>query len=85
MDLMKLTYLAMIKIKKKKQICGTYKPTPERILYIAQAYREGLNTKEVHSSKIDPWFLEQIKQIVEIENSLIKVMVNQKITMNFFY
>ena len=61
--------LTMIKIKKKKQ----YTVTPERILYIAQAYREGLNTKEIHSlSKIDPWFLEQIKEIVEIENSLIK-------------
>ena len=62
------------KNKEKETIYAALtKPTPERILYIAQAYREGLNTKEIHSlSKIDPWFLEQIKQIVEIENSLIK-------------
>ncbi len=49
------------------------KPTPERILYVAQAYREGLSTKDIHSlSKIDPWFLKQIKELVIIENALIK-------------
>jgi len=48
-------------------------PTPERILYIAQAYREGLNTEEIQTlSNIDPWFLEQIKELVDIERSLIK-------------
>ena len=47
------------------------RPCPERILYIAQAYREGFTVKEIHeASKIDPWFLEQIEEIVNIENSI---------------
>ena len=38
------------KNKEKETIYAALtKPTPERILYIAQAYREGLNTKEIHS------------------------------------
>ncbi len=45
--------------------------TPERILNIAQAFRFGLTVAEIHAaSKIDPWFLEQIKAIVETENKV---------------
>ncbi|PPR16998.1 MAG: Carbamoyl-phosphate synthase large chain [Alphaproteobacteria bacterium MarineAlpha9_Bin3] len=47
------------------------RPTPERILYIAQAFREGFNLDEIFDcSKIDPWFLGQIKEIVEIEKAI---------------
>ena len=62
------------KNKEKETIYAALtKPTPERILYIAQAYREGLKTEEIHSlSKIDPWFLDQIEEIIEIEKSLLK-------------
>ena len=43
-------------------------PTPERILVIAQAFREGLSLERIHSvTKYDPWFLEQIEQIIETE------------------
>ena len=42
--------------------------TPERILVIAQAFRAGLSIDDVHAaSKVDPWFLEQIRDIVEAE------------------
>ncbi|MGY8976317.1 MAG: carbamoyl-phosphate synthase large subunit, partial [Alphaproteobacteria bacterium] len=47
------------------------RPCPERILYVAQAFREGFLSEEVHEhSKIDPWFLEQIKEIIDIESSI---------------
>ena len=47
------------------------RPTPERILYVAQAFREGFHLDEIFDcSKIDPWFLKQIEEIVEIEKAI---------------
>ena len=47
------------------------RPTPERILYVAQAFREGINLEEIFDcSKIDPWFLKQIEEIIEIEKAI---------------
>ncbi len=44
------------------------KPTPDRLLTIAQAYRHGLTTPEIHAAcKYDPWFLEEIRKIVARE------------------
>jgi len=44
------------------------KPTHDRLLVIAQAFRHGLSVAEVQqASKYDPWFLEQIKAIVDKE------------------
>ncbi len=44
------------------------RPNEKRLLYIAQAFREGYGVDEIFSlSKIDPWFLRQIEQIVEME------------------
>ncbi len=49
----------------KKQLS---KRTPKRILYIAQAFREGMSMKEVAKlTEWDPWFLSQIKNIVDTE------------------
>ena len=43
-------------------------PTPDRLRMVAQALRLGLTLEEVHEgSKIDPWFLEQFKAIVDME------------------
>jgi len=47
------------------------KPVPDRILTVAQAFRHGLSVKEVHSAcKIDPWFLEQVAEIVRVEETV---------------
>ncbi len=47
------------------------KPTPDRLLVAAQAFRHGMSLEEIHShTKYDPWFLEQIRGIVEAENRL---------------
>jgi carbamoyl-phosphate synthase large subunit len=44
------------------------KPTPDRLLVIAQAFRHGLSVAEVQAAcKYDPWFLEQIQAIVAAE------------------
>ena len=46
-------------------------PNWERIWYIADGFRLGMSVDEVFSlSKIDPWFLHQIKQIVDMEKYL---------------
>ena len=42
---------------------------PLRILYVADAFRKGLGLKEIHNlCKIDPWFLKQIQEIVDMES-----------------
>jgi carbamoyl-phosphate synthase large subunit len=47
------------------------RPTPDRLLLIAQAYRHGLTTPEIHAAcKYDPWFLEEIRQIVAAEEQV---------------
>ncbi|MHC5307828.1 carbamoyl-phosphate synthase large subunit [Bartonella sp. LJL80] len=43
-------------------------PTPDRLRYVAQAMRMGMPLAEIHQiSKIDPWFLEQMAGIVDME------------------
>jgi carbamoyl-phosphate synthase large subunit len=47
------------------------RPTPDRLLYVAQAMRAGLSDDEIHlACKIDPWFLRQIRGIVRVEEEL---------------
>ena len=46
-------------------------PGPDRLLYVADAFRYGMTLAEVHdSSKIDPWFLAQIEDLILTEKSL---------------
>ncbi|HUF80674.1 MAG TPA: carbamoyl-phosphate synthase large subunit, partial [Burkholderiales bacterium] len=46
-------------------------PGPERIYYVADAFRCGMTVEEVHQlSHIDPWFLAQIEDIVRQEQAL---------------
>jgi len=46
-------------------------PNSERIWFIAQAFRERLSIKEVHElTWIDPWFLHNIKQIIDMEEKI---------------
>ena len=44
------------------------KPSPDRLLLIAQAYRHGLSTAEIHAAcHFERWFLDRIREIVEVE------------------
>jgi len=46
-------------------------PGPERIWYVGDAFAQGMTVEEVFElTRIDPWFLVQIEQIVQIELEL---------------
>ncbi|MGN0921647.1 MAG: carbamoyl-phosphate synthase large subunit [Cellvibrio sp.] len=46
-------------------------PGAERIWYVGDAFRMGMSVDEVFElSKIDPWFLVQIEQLIHIEQSI---------------
>src|SRR6476661_1929592 len=47
------------------------RPSPDRLLLVAQAYRHGLTTAEIHAAcRFEPWFLEQIRGIVDVEEQV---------------
>jgi carbamoyl-phosphate synthase large subunit len=46
-------------------------PNHGRLLAVRSAYRAGWSTEEIHeATRIDPWFLENIRQLVEFEQEL---------------
>jgi carbamoyl-phosphate synthase large subunit len=46
-------------------------PTPERLLKLAQAMRLGFSDEDIHAScRIDPWFLREIRGIIESEGEI---------------
>jgi carbamoyl-phosphate synthase large subunit len=46
-------------------------PTPERLLYVAEAMRLGMSVDEVYEGcRIDRWFLEQIRAIIDMEKQV---------------
>ena len=47
------------------------RPNARRLWYLAEAFRAGMSTREIAAlSGIDPWFLENLRQIVEEETRL---------------
>jgi carbamoyl-phosphate synthase large subunit len=47
------------------------RPNARRIWYVADAYRQGMSTKQIAElSKIDVWFLENIRQIIAAEEHI---------------
>ena len=56
----------------KKQIDKKLKENiPNKILLVAEAFRKKINLQRIFTlSKIDPWFLEQIKEIVDNETKI---------------
>ncbi len=48
-------------------------PKADRIFYLKYAYYAGFSVQEIFNiTKIDPWFLEQLKQIIEVEKELLE-------------
>ena len=46
-------------------------PGAKRVWYVADAFRSGYSLQQIHEqSAIDPWFLVQIEELVQIENGL---------------
>ena len=53
-------------------------PSPDRLWFVADGFRNGLTPDEVFEySKIDPWFLIQIKDLIDIEVSLENVSLKE--------
>ena len=49
------------------------KPTPQRILHIAEGLRLGLSVDEIHDiCKYDKWFIERMNNIVQAEKNIIE-------------
>ena len=57
----------------KKEILKKLKINiPNKLLLIAEAFRKKISLNKIHNlSKVDPWFLNQIKELVDEENKLI--------------
>src|SRR5690606_11102966 len=52
-----------------KAALGT--PTPDRLLWVAEAMRLGYDHQMIHEAcRIDPWFLEQLQSIVDTEKKV---------------
>ena len=46
---------------------------PDRVLLIGQAFRLGMSVEEIHNAcKVDPWFLEHFKDIIDTEAAVTK-------------
>src|SRR5262249_23372952 len=46
-------------------------PSAERVWYLRYAIKDGMSAQEIHQlTHIDPWFLDELQQIVELENEL---------------
>ncbi|MBC8165073.1 MAG: carbamoyl-phosphate synthase large subunit [Bryobacteraceae bacterium] len=46
-------------------------PNPDRLSYIRFAFEKGMSVEQVHEmTQVDPWFLKQICEIVQLETSL---------------
>ena len=49
-------------------------PNDARIFYIRHAFRAGFTAEEIHDlTKIDPWFLAQLKELVDEEEAMFKL------------
>ena len=46
---------------------------PNKILLVGEAFRKKISINKIHKlSKIDPWFLKQIEEIIDVENEIKK-------------
>jgi len=46
-------------------------PTPDRLGYIRFAFESGWTVAQIHEmTRIDPWFLEQVREVVDLEQSM---------------
>ncbi len=65
-----------VHIKSDKLAQEIQKPTPKRIMAVAQALEKGWSTKKINQlSGIDIWFLEKLKHIVDFAEELKKAKV----------
>ncbi len=60
-------------------------PSEDRIFRLKDALRLGVPEKTIHKlTKIDPWFIKQIKRLVDMEHELMKYNLPEDIPEDFF-
>lgn len=68
-----------INADKNELIFNVRNANEKRLLYVAQAFREGFEVAEIYElCKIDKWFLTQIKELVEFEKQIDMDILNDK-------
>ena len=61
-------------------------PGPERIWYVADAFRSGMSFEEIaQQSAIDPWFLAEIEELIELETGLAQQQLTQLDRDRFYF
>ena len=60
------------------------RPNADRVLYIVEGFRRGMSIEEMFDTcAVDPWFLYQLQEIVEVENSITdKVLFSESLMRN---
>ena len=59
------------KVDTKQMEARLARPTPERLFYVKVALKEGVSVEHIAEvTSIDPWFLNNIKELVKMERSL---------------
>ena len=59
------------------------RPNPDRIWHLRYALKSGMNVAEIHEiTNIDPWFLDHLAELVEMENHLIEVGSLEKLSVD---
>ena len=60
-------------LKKSELRAGIITPTPERIYFLGEALRQDYSIDDIHQmSGIDPWFLSELKDIIDFEKEIQK-------------
>jgi carbamoyl-phosphate synthase large subunit len=56
------------------------RPNADRAIYVAEGFRRGLSVADIFElSKIDPWFLYQIEELIAVENAMTdKILFDEK-------
>jgi carbamoyl-phosphate synthase large subunit len=71
LDEIEIPNLAPGEAPERAVIAALARPTPERIRFVAQAFRLGMTLETVQAaSRYDPWFLARIREIVEAEEQV---------------
>lgn len=67
--------------KREDIITKISSPHSERIWWLRLAFKEGFSLQEIHDrTRIDPWFLAHIEELVKEENNLLKIPGLENVT-----
>ena len=68
-----------MKVDEEKLKHEIRRPNCDRALYVGEAFRRGYSVEDVFNlSKIDPWFLGQIKEIIDFEKKIDMFILNDE-------